>query len=108
MNDEKKVKMRILLAAGLLIQQHRIMAELEGMTLREWYNQYRDEFRQYDIDVDKIDVNITEQEELVLVGLAHKGTPYPWTIQKPKHDSIDATTLVDANQGVRRIIEGET
>lgn len=85
MNDEKKIKMRILLAAGLLIQQHRIMAELEGITLREWYNQYRDEFRQYDIDVDKIDVDITLEEELALIAKQKRGTPCPWTIPNPKH-----------------------
>lgn len=45
MNDEKKIKMRILYASGCLIQHHRRLAEMDGMTLREWYNQYRDEFR---------------------------------------------------------------
>lgn len=75
------IKGKIWYAAGSLIQNHRRMAERDGMTLREWYKQYRDEFRQYDIDV-----NITLEEELDLVAKQKRGTPCPWTIQKPKHD----------------------
>lgn len=64
-----------------LVQKHKLFAEQEGVSLREWYDFHRDSFRKYGIDVDKIDVNMTLEEELELVHAAHKGTPLPWVIK---------------------------